>query len=433
MSERILLGVFLGSRALLFLLTFGQAVGWDTGVHLAMLDSWPWESDAWDVRSSFYAYHPPLAFLLARSVHVLGIDPVVSVQIVSALASLFAFLCLRWTLLRLGFLHHRWSVAFLYVTSALPIQIYLARSINMDVLIYAFACTALLGSSLLWGGEEARRERWWGSALVWFSVTAAILTKHSGLLLLVLPPLAACLLPGEAETETRARRVGYACSLCVLALVSALPYYALRYLPQTGTLLPSNMEMAEFDRATWEEEKQTVRDADLQAFWRDLLWGTSPGTERIQDRDQARVRMLNTWKDLWAGSRHNVTQSPLSLSLSTSYSVIGALLLSIGIAHLLCHLRSRDDWGRFGLLLTVFAVLHVLALVAYAYRYPHPLGIPNKAIYAAPALIGFGYLLTRPLSLSPLGQSSSRSDRRGVLLIAGLASFVLLNHLLPVY
>src|SRR3989338_3127429 len=86
--EYILCAVLIFSRGALFFLQQGHAVGWDVDVHLTMLEDWPWSARFWSVHSAFYAFHPPLAFAAARTMLLLGLSPVSSVQLLNGTLSL---------------------------------------------------------------------------------------------------------------------------------------------------------------------------------------------------------------------------------------------------------------------------------------------------------------------------------------------------------
>ena len=432
--EYFFLCVFLLSRLWLFFVTRGVPVGWDTDAHLEMLTDLPWSDAMWDIHSHFYAYHPPLAFFLARCVLLLGANPVTSVQIVSALASLIGFFYLRASVRVLQMLNSWQGIGFLYVTSSLPVQIYLAHSINMDVLLYAEACAALFYSLQLFSAQNAvassaRTVR--TSVLLVLSLVLAMYTKYSGLLLLAIPVLIAA--TSSTFFNCTVRRITGACALGVVVLVLAFPYYFGRQYTQSGHFFPSNMDFENYDKAALMNDR-SKRDENPVLFLTQFFGGSSEGSTRIQERDQAVMRLENTWKDLWAGSKNNVQQSRSSLFLSVCYGAFAPLFLLVGLIAL-AYRRSRwTRWESVGCALIAFSLLELVFLLFYSYQYPHVIGIPNKLIYISPALLGFGFLLAAWIPSTGIHFPRSMKTMAGTVLgTALLAGIVLADALLPVY
>ncbi len=428
--EHVLLGAFMLSRLLLLRQEWGASIGWDVGAHVDMLKLWPWDENAWDVRSSFYAYHPPLAFLFARALHLLGLPAAESVQTIGCIVSIAAFFFLRGTVSLLGKLRSAEGIAFVYVTSALPVQQYLAYSINMDVFVYAAACAVAYFSVLL--AKRPSVGGMWGLAAM---LAVGMLTKSSALLVFSLPavliPLLVLPLFPKRTTRRNAMRVMLSGGLSIgLAAAMVSPYYVGRYVLQEGALFVSNMDFREYGSEDLQRERNDVRDADRGAFLRDLFSVRASELLTLADRDQGRVRLVNTWRDIWAGSKHNVRSSPFSLWLSHAYSFAAMALLVAGVVHFLAFFRG-DDWDRFMVGMLLFGLLQMAALVAYAWKYPHPLGLPTKLIYIAPVLVPFGLILTRAFAFAP---ALVRGRTVGVASGAALLGvYLLLNGILPVY
>ncbi len=428
--EHVLLCAFILSRLVLLHQEWGVRIGWDVGSHLDMLNRWPWDEGAWDVRSSFYAYHPPLAFLFARALHLLGLPAAESVQTIGCLVSIAAFFFLRGTVSLLGKLRSPEGIAFVYVTSALPVQQYLAYSINMDVFVYAAACAVAYFSVLL--VKRPSIGGMWGLAA---TLAVGMLIKSSSLLLFSLPavliPLLLLPLFRKRTMWRKAVRAMLAGALSVaLAIALVSPYYAGRYWLQEGALFVSNMDFQEYGSEGLQRERKDVRDVDRGAFIRDLFSVRASELLALEDRDQGRVRLVNTWRDVWAGSRHNVQSSLFSSWLSHAYSFAAIALLVAGVVHLLVFFRG-DDWDRFTVGMLFFGMLQMAALVAYAWKYPHPIGLPTKLIYIAPVLVPFGLLLTRAFAFVP---ALVRGRMAGVVSGAALlGAYLLLNGILPVY
>ncbi len=439
--EYFFLILVLLSHLWLFFAHWGDAVGWDTDVHLQMLSDWPWSAHMWNIESQFYAYHPPLAFLLARVLLILGLDPVVSVQVVSAAASIIGFLFLRASLSALNILRTWRGLFFLIITSSLPLQVYLARSINMDVLIYAEACAALFFSIRVFFCDEITLSR--NSVTTPFSLclvlslVLGLFTKYSGLLLLSIPLLVSIVHQCRCASilpRKNFRGVFHASCLCAIALAIAFPYYFERYEQKTGQFFPTNQDLDIYDKHMTLEER-AVRDRDRITFLQQFFWGTSSDAVRMQDRDQKVLRILNTWKDVWSANKYNIEQSPLSLLLSRIYARLSLLFLGLGSISFLLQFRRWTSWDQLGVILLLFSLIEILSLLIYSYQYPHPIGIPNKGMYIAPALLGCGYLMTA--CIQPVEDMLVRHLFFARLCayfgLLALASFLLLNALIPVY
>ena len=425
-TDRGLLAAYLFARIWLLADAFGQASGWDTGAHMEMLTAWPWSERFWDIRSAFYAYHPPLAFLLPRILMTMGLPDVQSVQIIAALATLASFFCIRSLLKHLDLLTKPIELAFLYITFSLPFLIYLSHAVTMDVLILLAACGALLHG---WKFSDAKteRQRLLHGLLSVFWLMFALYAKYNGVLLLPLPLLIA----GCSGRGKRLRRLAEAACMVAAAIALAFPWYYGRTYVQEGQFFVSNMDMEEYDKQALAGER-AHRDQNPEAFWRAYFGSPPPEAQGVDRRDQGALRILNTWKDFWASS--HVPHTPLSLLLSTAYMYLGGILIMIGCVHFACTVRWNTPWDRLGFVLGILFLLHFIALAAYSWQYPHAVGFVNKGVYIAPVILALGYFSVRPLILIPL-EHHKKSWRRllDISCIPFLGLFVLINHLIPVH
>lgn len=441
--------LLVGSRIWVTLLRWGEAIGFDPHHHLEMLSVWRWWGLSPPLFETFYAYHPPLSFLLARSVHLFGFDPVASVQIVSLAASLVAFFALRSALQHLGLLSHPVPLCFLYLTSSLPIQVYLATSINIDVLLLALASVVLCFSlQLYWEGEPApwvgKRSEWWARRLIIvMALCSAILTKFSGILLLALPLLVALTAPRRAggalpvavtpwRTPALWQRCGSALAMAAVAIVIVSPHYMHRYYRTAETFFPGNADVFE---GVHQREAREARDRSLPDFFLGMFLPPKAAAESHEFRDMSVPRLLETWRDLWRRDVWLGVQPPLSQVVTGVYLRITPYLLLIGVGVLLLR-RPRDVvWRRLGLVLLLFSVLLLLALVKYTYDFPWGGAVLMKGIYVAPIAWLVGYLLVGVLELGRfapalLARREEMVHRSALVLIGG---FTLVNHILPVY
>jgi hypothetical protein len=370
----------------------------------------------------------------------MGMDSVTSVQVVSATSSMVGFFFLRESLKYLKVLRTWHGLFFLYVTSALPIQIYLARSINMDALVYAEACAVLYYSLRVFFVEECSfhtNQTLRKSVMLLIFLVLGLFTKYSGLLLLCIPLLLAVVSvspPSSIISRSVFHRLGVACGIGALMIAIEFPYYFERNYKPEGQFFPINMDLEEYGKQEVMAQQER-RDADRIAFLREFLWGNSPDASRIQDRDQRNVRLLNTWKDVWSANKHNIQQSGLSLALSTMYANLSLVFLGLGCTYLLVRLSRWTVWDRLGYVFLIFSLVEIAALIFYAYKYPHAIGVTNKGIYIAPALLGFGYLITLIGYCAGnihIPRSLSGNIIAGFAIVC-LAMFLTLNAIIPVY
>lgn len=414
-AERMLLAVFLLSRVILVWRTYDHGVGWDAGDHLEMIDHWPWEEEVWSVRSHFYAFHPQLGFFLGKALVTLGMHRDAAAQTVAAFAMLGAFFAMRWVLRRFGVLESARGLATLYGGASLPVQVYLAHSINLDALLQAAAIGAIAASIAF---VQERTWRAWIMLVVF--LVAGLLTKATGVLLLVIPA-AVMLCIGRWRNEIW--RAGAAAILpSVVACAIVAPYIIVRYVIPEGRVFITNMDMDEYDLWLLEGDRERFAERGALAFAKDLVWGITPGTETLDTRDSVRVRFVNAWKDLWASNASNIRQGGFSFGLSAFFAWVGTALLLLGAWRSV--LRPAPAWLGLTRILAILFALQILMMIVFVFRYPHPIGNPMKAVYAAPALLLLWVLLGAGIEAKrcPLW-----------VLVLSLSAWTLLNAGLPVY
>jgi hypothetical protein len=393
-----------------------------------MLHLLSWTDGALGARESFYAYHPPLGFLFGKLLLLVGLSDVWSATVVSSLASLGATLALRAALQHAGLLHRPIAIAFLYLSASLPVQVFLASSVNLDVLQLLWASvTILLSMQLWWNGRPAVSQRWRLSAWLTLTLAAALLTKTSGTLLLIIPVTVALLAPAQ-RFAWRPALAGLSVAVVSCLLVS--PYYLQRYYAPEGRIFVSNTDFIIGD--TMEEARNNLRTRGTLAFIGDLL-GPSPAhaTSGWVERDRTNLRLSDTWRDVWLQEGILGPLPPLALWLGQTYLVGGWWLLVVGGALLLRQLNPQDPWHRFGGVLCVIGAVQMAGFVTYLYDQPFAEWGPTKAIYIAPALLTLTYLL------SGLWLTTGARHRLGIAWQAALAFvvpvFLSVNHLLPLY
>ena len=291
---------------------YGTVIGYDSGAHIEMVQRLTWAMPDTPIRETFYGYHPPLGFLVPRLLHLIGFTPEHSIQIVSFAASLTAFFLLRATLKHLHLLSKPSGIAFLYIASSIPIQLSIATSVNLDVIVVAFAAATLYGAvRFLWPhaafsdahpqyilplrfhhSDPHQKNNYYDTTLaVLCSVTAiacAALTKFSGVLLLALLPLVALAQPFHRKWF---QRCALGATACAMAMAFAFPYYYARYYIPEGKFFPLNTEWT-----VKEETERAIakRDEDRTQFFKDLFICIPHTRQRIRSTPTAKSTVSGT-------------------------------------------------------------------------------------------------------------------------------------------
>jgi hypothetical protein len=428
--ERVLLAILLFGKAWLLWHRWNMFSGYDVDRHLEMVNLLRWTNIDVDMHTIFYGYHPPLAFLFARAFLALGFTDVEAVQLVSFVSSLVAFFFLRATLQKLHLLNEPLGVAFLYLTAAIPLSVFLSVSVNMDVIILAYASIVLyLSVCLFWVHIESAQTRRLLSFGIVATIGLALLTKFSGILLLALPCLVALFRNGW-----RARIAGLTRSAVIasIAITLVLPYYLTRYYIPEGTFFPRNGDwMITADVVAARE----ARDKDPVRFFGNLFTPKLASAEDLQHHDWQTPRLSDTWKDFWIADQTPLVQPDRSIAMSFVYLRFVPWLLLLGMLLILRRSMRGTAWLRFAGLFTLFSLLHLAALIYYSYENPYADWKPTKAIYIAPTLWLVSFLLAQLLearSLAPLALARRWKGVQAVMLI-GIGALILLNHTLPNY
>jgi len=438
-TERAFLWVFLTSRALLLWRRWGMSIGFDNDEHLEMVNLWSWSNPVIPIDQTFYAYHPPLGFLAAKTITLLGIHPVLSVQLASFCASLAAFFFLRLTLKHLRLLAHPAGIAFLYITSSIPLQLYLATSMNLDVFILAAASVVVYAATVLFWRKDSVVNRLPVLECVSIIVAIAVgmLTKFNGLLIAAIPFFTALLAPAWNIVH---RRITAAAMVTVVGMALVAPYYYNRYYRVTGEFFPSNNQLFNSADLEW---ARTYRDADPWNYVVGFFLPSPAHAVGYEHRDINHARLSDTWKDLWISDYWLVTQPnisdgrpayspvPIANSMSMLYLFLAPALMMLGFIVFAFSHKTHPLWCRLGWMLLFFSGVQIAALVWFLFDVPLAYTIPTKAIYVAPILWSVGFFLATPF-LSGLQRqpAMARYHEIGLRIVLG---FMVVNHVLPVY
>lgn len=441
-AEATLCAGFVLSRLWDFWWQARDARSWDPHAHLEMVTRLGWTHPfPASLYETFYSYHPPFGFLLARTAHLAGLTPLMSIKLVSAAASLAAFFFLRATLRRLRLLERPEGIAFLYITASLPLQIFLSTSLNLDVIILAFASASLYFSVRLFASSKppalSRTTLPLVAALACTHLLA-LLTKFNGVLLLALPFLvAACFQFKNLRCSMPELRRVFACAAvaAAAAVALALPYYHLRYYRETGNYLPGNG--THFDRERQERGRKILqRDGSIRYTKR--LFEASP-PQRVQPNfsDLRANRLHDTWSQLWMRNLYLTLPGRPMSRVSIFYLAVMPYAVSLGFLLFLlqCGSAARSPWRPLGCVFLLFAAVQVGGLILYLFQNPCTECYGTKAIYIAPALWAVGFLLMQPFlfrTFLPKRLQKSSPWVEWVLLLP-VVLLLLINHFGPVY
>ncbi|MDO8469252.1 MAG: hypothetical protein Q7S29_05870 [Candidatus Peribacter sp.] len=429
--ERRLLILLILCKCYSFAKAWGVAVGFDWSHHLEMLAIVSWLKPIVPAATAFYSYHPPLGFLIPRFFLGLGIPALQSVQLTSFVASLLAFFFLRASLRHLRILNQPAPVTFLYVLFSLPIQVSVARSINLDIIIFAIAAGILFFSiRTFWGKSTFTLLNVVALSLLLF---AGAMTKFNGLLLFVIPPLVFLV---SHHFGWQWKRVFITLLPCLIALAMIMPYYYFKNIRGEGELFPFTKAIG--INLSCQDAARQKRDADPGAFFI-ALFATSPVhvLQGPEVRDQEFVRLADTWKDLWMSDAWIGVQKGASRIMSMLYFTIAPLLVISGIVAFLCAFGRAQlrQWNVFGLFVLLLAFIEIGMEIAFLYRYPCAKAVPSKAIYILPATMGLSFILASNSYLPLLSATTTPAAavRFQFTMLLGVALLMLCNFMLPVY
>lgn len=451
----MLLLIFLGGRISLFIRKMGEVIGFDPGAQIEMVQKLTWGVPDIPIRDTFYGYHPPIGFLMAHTIHLLGPSPEVSIQIVSFAASLIVFFTMREILKWLHLLYRPSGIAFLYFSASMPIQISVSTSINLDILVLAMSTVTLACAvRLLWpsiafndthlptkplplsfGSEDTdtckhRHETLLASFTMAAAVAGALLIKFSGLLLISIPPLVLLAAP---RTRGWLCRGALAAVSCIAALSLVFPYYYNRYYIPEGKFFPLNTEWTAKEDV---EKSIAKRNEDILRFYIELFKPTMVYAQQGPTYSDAEVnRLSDAWRDLWIRDGWTGDTHHAALKVGLAYSTGVPWLMAMGIIIFLRRVRRSTLWIRLGWVLLAFSAVQLVALVQYIYRIPFAGYGPAKGIYILPTIWGVSYLVVTAFQDQRL---IPRIFQHHIPLLqhafmCAVAAFVIVNHAIPAY
>jgi 4-amino-4-deoxy-L-arabinose transferase-like glycosyltransferase len=433
-SELLLFLCLIAGRVITLYVTFGHKSGFDSNGHIWEVEHFSFQNLLdMDLNKCFYDYHPPLAFCLASIIRTLfGTHRIEAIQIVACIASTVAFLYFRATLRSLKILETPRAIALLYLSSCMPLQIFLAHGINIDVLILAqTSITIFLSIRLFWCTkcdsqvEQLRRMYLYPClAIVLFS---ALLTKFSGVLLLPIPFILYLLSPDRSHERVAVDRIIFRITFTIFtAIALAFPYYYLRYVIPTNDFFPNNFVM---EYPQFYKEACDKRDADRWKFFITLFAPTRVHEIKgITAQDYEEVHFTDTWRDFWVKNDFLGKQNALALGIEKVYFYIAPWLVLPGMIMFIAKRRESGYWSRIGWFLCSYSFILIVVLIVNIYRNPYSYWYPAKAIYIAPVTWALGYFIA---CLVP--KAVTERKHAPAVMLAIVIPYVVLNHLLPIY
>lgn len=376
------------------------------------------------LKSSYWAYHPPLGFALSGWLMRTGRTDLASVQIVSTLAACIFVVALRGTLAAAQL--HRKPAGFcmLALAASTPLFVHSGTTVNIDIVACAFGTVALWASARLWWAE--RRTRWPWALLLVLALAAGMMTKFSALLWFGVPPLIAFV--ATADVKTRIRRTAGAIGLCTVAALCVLPYYYTRYYRETGAFFPSANDWWIPGELAAAKEK---RDSDLPRFLKEFIGPSTPAaTHGLNVRDLEYMHLGEAWRDFWVQPEFLAPVSIPAVAVGAVYWSLAPLLIALGA--LQWRPRAPEHWHRLGWVLLCFTAAEWAALASYSWTQPLAPFSPTKGIYIMPALLLPAYFIAHLANTThPQMHSLGRLFR--VIAVPVAIAIALVNHLLPVY
>jgi hypothetical protein len=415
--ELFLLFAAIVGKIVLFKSRYNVDFGYDAGGHLEAMSVVSWLHPFFDLRSFFYATHPPLGFLLANTASALTFTPpLVGAQIVSFISSLAILFFLRGTLKRLGILAQPSAIAFLYLVNGLPLMVYMQAGVNLDIIIFAFVCVMLYLSTFLVYAEH-KKVLCRATIFAGLIAAAACLTKVSGFLLFAILPLYALAVRKNLLVQVKRFFV-----IAGIAMSLVFPYYFVNYyIPEKTFFFGNAGETAFIHDYNVSKERQKE---DYFAFARSF----------VSKYPHGEARLRRTWRSLWQ-AEDRYPQSDLALRIFLVYQVLMTLLAIAGLVVYLFKSTLRSKWYAFGNVLLVFMLLQVLFTIVLITLYPMDGYSFNKGIYIAPAALGVCFLLSLLLEIPEMlpRRFLRIAGSLQMLCIVLVAAFLFANNVIPVY
>jgi hypothetical protein len=430
--ERLLFVLFLLLQLHLLWSHWGLVQGFDAWGYLEMFREVQWFRPLPNIRDFFYGYHPPLAYNLQSMLSVFFPDAIKSSQVLSFLSVTGGMVFLRGSLKHIGILSSVAGMCLLYLTSSLPLFIYLTTETGNSALAFFWTMLTLhLSVRLFWKRVMIRKFHWReGIFLILLTLTlaASLLTKFTGLLNVALPFLVIAIRQRGWEMG---KKSALAAAMCIFSLMSVGPFYYFRYYRTEGEFFPNTMKWA---RAADVQYGHAIHDEDPFLFFAHALRFPEQ-TVRTSSTPLRDSLIDSVWFQTWKREVHLGAPSALSSFFSAVYSEMFAVVLVLGsVAFFLFRPIRPSEFFDVGCLLIGVTLLNSVALLAFGYQYPVWDWAPFKAKHIAPALLWIPYcggLVASVLLRCPRTKRIQSAFQNA--LISFVVLFMMFNHLVPVY
>ena len=387
---------------------FDPRMGYDTNAHTGYMAYMAEHGAIPPIDLVWTANHPPLYYALCAGLHELGAWPRFEVERLQVLSIAFAVarLSLLWWGLRHVLPTSASRSAALLLAALLPSSIHGDGMITNETLNGVVGLLAIFAAYRAFAAWEDSTQKIWPSAIgLAVALTAALLTKISGLL------IAAAVAIGWGLTLVRPvgprRRSGPIALACLLAVAVATPVYG-RHREATGLWLPTSFERNEEGRQQQASLPPYLERRPARYYLGTSLFAllSAPHYPNVVDQFPM-VLLATTFVDYYnysfvtpppSVSQRVVNYRALAAHTETRmrWSILGGLVLAMVtlVAYVLVVLVALRRWRISWLVPLSIPVAGVLGQLHYATKYPFDYMGLVKSLYLqfgwAPLFACFG-------------------------------------------
>jgi hypothetical protein len=428
--ERFFFVLFVFLALSLFLNEWGQMSDFDAADYLQVWQKVQWFRPLPGVRDLFYSFHPPLTYFLSRIPLLVFGDPVVSSQFLSLLSVISSVALLRSTLRYVGILGSVSGMCFLYITTSLPLFVFLTTAPPPDALSLFWSILILhLSVRLFWHPRYPSKREIVAPLFLSIVFAAGLLTKFTGVLNFGIP-VTVIVVRRDPNQIKRSLLMAFASSLLGAVIVG--PFYYTHYFLTEGVLFPNNLEWLQRDVLQVERPKRDEHPVQfighMLRFPREPFWGM--GTPVVRDSF-----LHSVWFHLWKRDPLIGTQSRLGTFVSDVYMsfFFGVCLLGT-MLFLLFQSRRSQPWNDLGWILIGITLTFCIALLAFGYRYPVWKWGVFKSKYIAIAFIWIPYCSALIVHhILAVRSWQGWGERIQAILLLLVLAFMCVNYLGPIY
>ena len=413
--------------------TWGRAQGFDAPHWLAVMHATHWFEPLPLPRALIASYHPPLSYLLGRSIYDIFHRDVEASQLLSTLSIVGAFFALRSALRYIGYLGTLPGLILLYGGFSIPLIVWLGIETGYDALVFFWFMLAFAQSTRLFWNPPP--DKWWtsprysfGAALLGLTLAAGMLTKFNSLIAMAVPFLFVFVRHGIKSWRRDIGPPLFALSVSVAVIA---PLYHHRYVNAAGHREPAAMD---WQRPIDLAVARAARDTAPLRFIVNML--RVPDRSMLDSQYPVVDSFFNSiWLHTWKRDGCLGLQRPPSIQVSNLYIVAFPLPLLAGTAWFLLRRRHiADAWRHVGWVLLAIAAIFCASALTFAWGYPLWDWRVFKGKYLTPALLWIAYSVgvcfadDRGCSMRPALRAWVARLALSLLLV-----FAVINHVMPVY